>query len=147
MTNYEFLNTLRNEIADRAKSGDLKRSAWKRGIAQYAVWMVDRLIDIECECGTENFKFASGHCDHVANMKTLLFNGAKDWKEASYSGMWDIMDCEIAHTLCTRSEFEKCRHGWKAPNKYETWLDVQARALYQAFSLISSAYYDLISRI
>ena len=38
-----------------------------------------------------------------------------------------------------QSEFRKTKGGEKQPNSRETWLDVQAQALFQAEKLIKSA--------
>ena len=66
--------------------------------------------------------------------ETTLLNGAKDWKQASCSGCFYVNDEVIALTLCNKSELRMTRR----PNRDETWLDVQARALFQASQLILS---------
>lgn len=63
-----------------------------------------------------------------------LLNGAKDWKHASYSGCFYVRDEFIALSLCNKSELRMTRK----PNRDETWLDVQVRALFQASQLILS---------
>ena len=75
----------------------------------------------------------------VADLKKELLNGAANWREYSYGGCALIYDSEIAELLCAPSEYRKTREGQRAPNSRETWLDVQARALGQAASLIASA--------
>ena len=93
------------------------RSAWKTGVIQYAFDILDNMEDGEV---TE---------------KNLL-NGAKDWKEYSYGGSALVYDVDICHRLCTPSEIKKTKDGERRPNKQENWIDVQARALYQAARLI-----------
>ena len=93
------------------------RSAWKLGVIQYAFEILDNMEDGEV---TE---------------KSLL-NGAKDWKQYSYGGCALIYDVDICHRLCTPSEIKKTRDGERRPNSHETWMDVQARALYQSARLI-----------
>lgn len=66
--------------------------------------------------------------------ETTLLNGAKDWKQASCSGCFYVNDEVIALTICNNSELRMTRR----PNRDETWLDVQARALFQASQLILS---------
>ena len=66
--------------------------------------------------------------------ETTLLNGAKDWKQASCSGCFYVNDEVISLTLCNNSELLMTRR----PNRDETWLDVQARALFQASKLILS---------
>ena len=61
-----------------------------------------------------------------------LLNGAKDWSQYSWGGCSLIYDPDIASRLCCPSELKKTRNGERRPNSREEWLDVQARALYQA---------------
>ena len=93
------------------------RSAWKAGVILYAFDILDNMEDGEV---TE---------------KNLL-NGADNWKQYSDGGCALIYDVDICHRLCTLSEIKKTKGGERRPNKQETWLDVQARALYQAAHLI-----------
>lgn len=93
------------------------RSAWNRGVMRYALELVNSVIGEEI---TE---------------KNLL-SCAKDWKEYSEGGYTLINDELICRRLCTPSEIKKTKNGERRPNKHETWIDVQARALYQAARLI-----------
>ena len=95
------------------------RSAWRRGVKEYALEMI--------EGAEEGFAPVS------------LLNGAESWRAYSYGGCALIYDADIAERLCSPSEFRKTREGERAPNSRETWLDVQARALGQAATLIVSA--------
>lgn len=65
-----------------------------------------------------------------------LLNGARDWKEYSRGGMSLIYNDDIAERLATPSELKRARgksgYVGTMANKNEDWLDVQARALYQA---------------
>ena len=70
--------------------------------------------------------------------EATLLNGAKDWWQASCSGWFYVNDEVIALTLCNNSELRMTRDGKRRPNRDETWLDVQARALFQASQLILS---------
>jgi hypothetical protein len=100
------------------------RSAWRRGVKAYALEMVY----------SAESKLAA-----VADLKKELLNGAANWREYSYGGCALIYDGDIAERLCAPSEYAKTRDGKRAPNSRETWLDVQARALGQAASLIATA--------
>jgi hypothetical protein len=100
------------------------RSAWRRGVKAYALEMLE---SAECELAT------------VADLKKELLIGATNWREYSCGGSALIYDSEIAELLCSPSEYRKTREGQRAPNARETWLDVQARALGQAATLIASA--------
>jgi hypothetical protein len=97
------------------------RSAWKMGVKDYALEMVE---SAEIELTPEN-------------AKATLLNGAKDWSQYSHGGCSAIYDADIAERLCTPSELKKKKGGDLQPNTRETWLDVQARALFQAFNLIN----------
>jgi hypothetical protein len=81
---------------------------------------------------------ADGELAAVADLKKELLNGAANWGEYSYGGCALIYDGDIAERLCAPSEYRKTREGQRAPNARETWLDVQARALGQAATLIST---------
>ena len=100
------------------------RTAWRKGVRSYALEMV---------CNAEGPPLAS-----VVDLKKELLNGARTWKEFSEGGCALIYDGEIAERLCSPSEYAKTREGQRAPNSRETWLDVQARALGQAASLIAT---------
>ena len=93
------------------------RSAWNRGVVRYAMELMNNVDGKEI---TE---------------KNLL-GGADNWKEYSYGGSALIYDVDICHRLCTPSEIKRKRGGDLPPNRHETWLDVQARALYQAAAMI-----------
>jgi len=101
------------------------RSAWRRGVKAYALEMVES---------------AEGELAAVADLQKELLNGARTWKEFSDGGCALIYDSEIAELLCAPSEYRKTREGERAPNSRETWLDVQARALGQAATLIASTF-------
>lgn len=118
MTKEDYLKNM--EIADVIFEKIVHinpRSAWDRGVVRYAV---DLMNDVDGKEITE---------------KNLL-NGAKDWKEYSYGGSALIYDVSICNRLCTPYEIKKTHNGERRPNKQENWLDVQARALYQAARLI-----------
>jgi hypothetical protein len=100
------------------------RSAWGRGVRAYALEMIES---------------AEGELATVADLKKELLNGARTWKEYSEGGCALIYDGDIAERLCAPSEYRKTREGQRAPNAQESWLDVQARALGQAATLIASA--------
>ena len=93
------------------------RSAWNRGVVRYAMELMN---DVDGKEVTE---------------KNLL-GGADNWREYSYGGCALIYNNEICHRLCTPSEIKKTKDGERNPNKHETWIDVQTRALYQAARLI-----------
>ena len=98
------------------------RSAWQRGVYDYALMLLDDRYDVK--------EF------HETGLKELLLNGASSWHEYSWGGCSLIYDEDIAKVLCTPSELKRRDYGRLKPNSREEWLDVQARALYQAYTLI-----------
>lgn len=109
------------EIIGKLESLKTPRSAWKKGVLHYAFFIMSK-FDRETEIESE----------------ATLLNGAKDWWKASCSGGFYVNDEVIALTLCNNSELRMNRGGKRRPNRSETWLDVQARALFQASKLILS---------
>lgn len=101
------------------------RSAWNEGVRKYALRMMrdyyEELLNFNPKLPIEE--------------KTFL-NGATTWSEASYSASYLVCDEDIAKMLCTKTELKKTRNGELPPNSHETWLDTQARALFQAWKLI-----------
>lgn len=108
------------------------RSAWDRGVRIYALEIVDGIE----ECAT-------WEGEEPANEKELLryaLNGAMDWTQYSEGGCTLVYNRQIAERLCTPSELRKTQNGMKDPNPRESWIDVQTRALYQAWQRVERAY-------
>ena len=104
------------------------RSAWGRGVTDYAVDMLQQIA--------EYYKDGYISADDLATRTSaegVALNGARDWSEYSWGGSACVYDGDIAAALCTPSELKKTRNGERRPNSREEWLDVQARALHQAF--------------
>ena len=102
------------------------RSAWSKGVQYYSLFLLERYDE---------------YTDYNPNLpltETTLLNGVKDWKQYSEGGCALIYDEQIASTLCTPTELKITKNGQKQPNKQETWIQVQARALFQAWNLIKS---------
>lgn len=99
------------------------RGAWKNGVKEYALMLLDWYI--------------SEANENPLNIETLL-NGADNWRHYAYAacGVAQAYNTRIAETLCTPSELRRTNGGLKDPNLRETWQDVEARALYQAYLLI-----------
>ena len=111
-----------NQIREAIKNSPA-RSAWSRGVKEYALELIEELPDEQEFYGSP------------ADRKTLL-NGAQDWKEYSEGGCSLIYNGDIAERLCNPSEYKRTKQGENQPNARENWIDVQARALYQAGNLI-----------
>lgn len=104
------------------------RSAWSRGVTKYAVDMLQQLTDYY-KAG-----YISGETlENCTACQTAALNGARNWSEYSWGGSALVYDGDISAALCTPSELKKTRNGERRPNSQEEWLDVQARALHQAF--------------
>lgn len=113
------------------------RSAWSRGVTAYAVDMLQQIAGY--------YKAGYISADDLATWTTaeaVALNGARDWSEYSLGGSALVYDGDIAAALCTPSELKKTRNGERRPNSREEWLDVQARALHQAFRRMYAAIRD-----
>lgn len=82
----------------------------------------------------------------LSNSHTLekaLLGGAENWKQYSWGGCALCYNKDIALHYCTPSELKKTDYGNRRPNKEEEWLDLQARALFQASELIKQVFNQL----
>ena len=113
-----------NEII-KAIENENARSAWDKGVKDYAAMMIENFTDGDFE-----------NVSTRKELKEILLNGAETWQQYSYGGCALIYDTDIAKTLCTPSELKRKKGGELQPNSRENWLDVQARALRYAFDLI-----------
>ena len=106
------------------------RSAWARGVKAYAVELVEDLDD------------STDLANEVMLAKALL-NGASSWAQYSEGGCALVYDADIAERLCPPSELKRCKGGERNPNSRENWLNVQARALWQAHKVVEKAWRKL----
>lgn len=95
------------------------RSAWARGVKQTALDMLEPIDD------------------DMASAADAL-NGAETPEHWAYNGCGLVYDADIAELLCTPSELRRSNGGERPPNSYELWLDVYARAAWQAYNLIKA---------
>lgn len=123
------LKTLQKKMVAAQKKA---RSAWARGVHEYAHELVYNLFE----------NHTKEEMRDILNSPSLfikaLLNGADDWKMYSWGGCSLIYNNEIAQRLCTPSELKIVRNGQRRPNASEEWLDTQARALYQAQRLLEN---------
>ena len=110
------------DIKNVIESLPAERSAWRRGVRQYAMDLIKNLPDFQ-DLNPEN-------------CREVLLNGAGSWKEWAYGGCGLVYDCAIAERLCTPSELRKKRGGELEPSLRESWFDVEARAVGQAAAAI-----------
>lgn len=104
------------------------RSCWAKGVKAYAIDMA-KSIEYKKEV---SYRF----------IESELLNGASDWNQYSEGGCSLIYDKDIAERLCTPSELKKLTRSngtlKDRPNRHETWIQCQARALFQACELVSN---------
>lgn len=106
------------------------RGAWNNGVKAYAIELLDDAAsNRECE------EFAN-----LQELKEAILNGASDWMQYSEGGCSLIYNSDIAERLCNPSELKRTKNGRNNPNSRENWVQVQARALFQAWELIKRVY-------
>lgn len=96
----------------------MRKSKWSQGVDEYADELRENLRE-----------------NRLAPTEKNMLNGAKDWSQYSWGGMSLIYNEDIADRLATPSEKKRVRFGQNdiaRPNRFEEWLDTQARALKQA---------------
>lgn len=107
------------------------RSCWQKGVKTYALELMDG-IEEAIDGGYESDElFLSPNA-----IRRVALNGAENWKQYSEGGCALIYDRDIAKRLCNKTELKQTRNGERRPNPRESWIDVQARALSQACSMI-----------
>lgn len=111
MNKYDIINAIKAQKA---------RSAWARGVQQIAVDMLDGI-------DKSNISSAKG-----------ALNGADSPEQWARDGFGLIYDEDIAELLCTPTELRLTKGGQRQPNSCESWLDVYARAAFQAYKLITA---------
>lgn len=116
------VEAIRKELENRKD-----RSAWDKGVTVYAFEILDTI---------EEMIAYYGEAEDIATVKKYALNGASDWSAYSWGGSSLIYDSDIAKTLCNPTELKQTRNGERRPNKNEEWLDVQARALFQAYNRV-----------
>ena len=110
------------------------RSKWNKAVTDFAY---DLLMDID-------EAIRDGYFD-AENLKTpklltqAMLNGAQDWRQYAWGGCGLVYDGDIAEALCTPSELKRTRNGERRPNSCEKWLDVYARAMWQACARANAA--------
>jgi hypothetical protein len=104
------------------------RSAWDKAVTLYALDLLDDVQE-----GADNMERLPLD---GAELERWALNGASCWEQYSNGGCSLCYDADIAARVCTPSELKRKHGGTYEPNSRETWLDVQARALYQACNRI-----------
>lgn len=125
LADFETPKLLAKKVRDLIESSKA-RSAWDKGVKAYALDLCENIENAK--------KVIPGKVE-----KTLLC-GASNWRQYSYGGCAYVCDEEIAEALCSPSTLKRCtlKDGSirEKANARETWLDLQARALFLACRLI-----------
>lgn len=116
-------DTIRAELNARHDRG-----AWDKAVTLYALDLLDDVQE-----GADNMERLPLD---GAELERWALNGASCWEQYSNGGCSLCYNADIAARVCTPSELKRTDGGMNAPNSRETWLDVQARALYQACNRI-----------
>lgn len=98
-------------------------SKWAQGVNEYKAELL------------EAYDEAKAHDSSLELTEARLLNGASSWGEYSWGGAALIYNADIAERLATPSDIKRrtLKDGLSSwANRGEQWLDVQARALYQA---------------
>ena len=122
--------TKKQELLAAVAAVKAGRSAWSRGVKAYAVELVE---------GLDN----SADLSNEVMLQKELLNGASSWAQYSEGGCALVYDADIAERLCPPSTVKRTKWGMRAPNGLETWLECQARALWQAHKVIEKAWRKL----
>ena len=104
------------------------RSAWKKGVKEYADELLDNL--------EEKAQYYERLPKDENELESWLLKSAINWGDYSYRGYSLKSNRQIAERLCTPSELKKNDGGRLEPNSQESWLDVQTRALRDAYCRI-----------
>lgn len=129
------MNTFIFELMVKAElKNKTSRSAWSKGVAQYADELIERFIN-----DLEDGYFNPDDLQSSKLIENALLNGAENWTEYSWGGSALIYDSDITERLCNPTELKKTKDGERRPNAREEWLDTQARALFQAAERVKSA--------
>lgn len=110
----------------------MRKSAWDKGVAIYAAELKEQI--------EERCRYEKRQPTDFNELKRWALNGAQSFKEYSYGGCALIYDSDIAERLCTPSELKRKKGGRLQPNRRETWLDVQARALRHGLNSIKGDF-------
>lgn len=105
------------------------RSAWAHGVKCYAFDLLNQFEEF-CSYDENTPEFS----------EATLLNGAANWLQYAEGGGGLCYDFAIAERLCNPTELKRVHGGAKQPNRRETWLQVEARALSQAWRMLRDAW-------
>lgn len=96
------------------------RSQWDKGVHVLAYDMLERLDDDNIDID-------------IKTAKEQLLAGADNWVQASEGACFYVYNDDICSLLCPPSVQKRYDYGAKEPSKNQTWIDLQAVALNQAY--------------
>ena len=106
------------------------RSAWNKAVTAYALELVESLDGWDKQPAS------------VAELREMMLNGADNWGAYSWGGCSLIYNQDVAERVCSPSELKRVTRKDGSlrdmANAREHWLDVQARALYQAANRVAN---------
>ncbi len=108
------------------------RSTWEKGVVGYADMLLAHYKDELMVC--EEPRLYS---------REIALNGASSWLHFSESGMGLGYPNRICEALMPPSRAKKCIHK-DGPNRYESWYDIEARALNQAHNLLVDLFLEVL---
>lgn len=125
------------------------RSRWDRAVIEDAIDMLHEAIENLTDNPDEAPRNLTELTAELLNVGTSTIKswggddghgGIKDLYQCAHESSWGgshlCYDYDIARHYCTPSELKRTRDGARRPNAREEWLDVQARAIYQALKKI-----------
>ena len=141
--------TILTAVLTALQSQKPARSRWDRAVIEDATDMLHEAIEDLTDNPDEAPRTLTELTAQLLNVSTSTL---KSWggddgnggirslyqcaKHSSWGGSHLCYDHDIARHYCTPSELKRTKDGQRRPNAREEWLDVQARAIYQAVSKI-----------
>ena len=108
------------------------RSAWDDGVNGYAIEIVENYAPEEITSVDDVLNYRREPNEKLYSVARMQSEG----------GCFEIYNEDIALRLCSPSEIKRCTHRDGSfrdmANSRESWLDVQARAVFQAYSRIQN---------
>lgn len=135
-TRRTFSHNYKQLTIDFYAPASMINSAWKKGVLEYAFDIIENNVDYIINAKTK----PKWNNNMPKDFQAKLLDGAHSWSEASFGGCYLLCNDDIALRLCNYSELKRL-HFYdgrlaETANAHETWLDVQARALTQAYELV-----------
>lgn len=136
--NFEIFASAKEKAMNRRNT---ERSAWRKGVAVYAAEILEGVME-HTNLPDIPPLTVNNLDDCLTEIKRMALNGAENWRQYSEGGCSLVWNTDIAFRLCAPWELNKTNGGLKSPNSRESWLDVQTRALRQAWNLARQSIID-----